>query len=196
MLHPPSDLLELVEEDKTRPVSQDKLDRLKAMGVKVMQLKKEIAEAEKALQEKQSRFHNLVSNEMPALFEETKTDRLGLPEYGIDLVLTNYYHANIAADWTEERREAAFSWMEEQGHGDLVRVIVSVTFGKQELREAKILADHLKTKFGYLPTVQKTIPWNSLTAWLKEQVEKLHRVPPLELIGGTVGKVVKPKERK
>src|SRR5215207_735352 len=155
MLQPPADLLELVEEDVNRPVSEDKLDRLKAMGVEVMQVKNEITQLEKVLQEKQAKFQRLVSNEMPALFEETRTDRLGLPEYDIDLVLTNYYHANIAADWPEERREAAFAWMEEQGHGDLVRVIVSVTFGKQELSEAKMLAEHLRTKFGYLPTVQK-----------------------------------------
>jgi uncharacterized Fe-S cluster-containing radical SAM superfamily enzyme len=196
MLNPPADLLELAEEDASKPVSQDKLDRLKAMGLRVMQIKKEILEIKDKLEQREARLNSLVSREMPALFEESGTDRIGIPEYDIDLVMKNYYHANIAANWPLEKREAAFNYLEEQGHGDLVRVDVTVSFGKQEATEARMLAEHLRTKFGYQPTIEKTIPWNSLTAWLKEQVEKYGRVPLLEMIGATVGKTVKAEERK
>src|SRR5215207_4904871 len=182
MLQPDQELLELAEQDANKPPSQDKLDRLKAMGVKVMEVTQEITTLEKQLGEKRSLFKRLVTEEMPALFDETGVDRIGIPEYNVDLVMSNYYHANIATSWPQERREEAFAYLEEKGAGDIIKVDVAVRFGRKELTEAKMLAEHLKVKFGYLPTVEKEVPWNTLTSWLREDIEH-GRMPDLDKIG-------------
>jgi hypothetical protein len=47
--------------------------------------------------------------------------------------------------------------------------------------------------------LSKSIPHSSLSAWLKELVEKHHKVPnqsDLEKIGGAIGVRVEPEERK
>lgn len=43
---------------------------------------------------------------------------------------------------------------------------------------------------------KSTIPWASLTAWLKDRIERNLKIPPLDIIGGIVGHIVKIKQVK
>jgi hypothetical protein len=189
------DVSALLLEDADRPLAEDKLERLRAYGGILVQQKLRIAELEEQLKEQKQKFNKLVHEEVPSLFMEVGVDRVGIPELGYDVVMKDYYHANIAADWPDDRREAAFTWLEREGHGDIIRLIVSVQFGREEYNKAMLCYDLLK-KSGLQPTLQKSVPWNTLTAWLREQVERYARLPPLELLGATVGKIVKLVERK
>ena len=89
----------------------------------------------------------------------------------------------------------AFAWLSEHGHGDIIRRTYTVSFGKGEEQLAldfeKVLNES-ETPY----SASYGVPWNSLTAWLKEQIEKFKIVPPLHLFGATVGKVVDIKARK
>ena len=40
------------------------------------------------------------------------------------------------------------------------------------------------------------VPWNTLTAFVKEQIEEKKVTPPLELLGATVGRVVQVVKQK
>jgi len=195
---PPHDLSDLINLDANRSPPEDKLERLRSLGATAMQIKIEVDQLEKQRKAQQAKLNQLLNKDLPALFEEAQVDNIGLSDYNVDMILTNYYHANIAADWPEEQREAAFSLIEKEGAGDLIRYVVSVSFNKDEYQAAKKLQEDL-TRMGVVPTVQKTIPWKTLTAWLKEQWEKrphFFTLEILELLGASVGKVVKPKERK
>ena len=195
---PPHDLSDLINLDANRSPPEDKLERLRSLGATAMQIKIEVEQLEKQRKAQQAKLNQLLNKDLPALFEEAQVDNIGLSDYNVDMILMNYYHANIAADWPEEQREAAFSLIEKEGAGDLIRYVVSVSFNKDEYQAAKKLQEDL-TRMGIVPTVQKTIPWKTLTAWLKEQWEKrphFFTLEILELLGASVGKVVKPKERK
>jgi len=195
---PPHDLSDLINLDANRSPPEDKLERLRSLGATAMQIKIEVDQLEKQRKAQQAKLNQLLNKDLPALFEEAQVDNIGLSDYNVDMILMNYYHANIAADWPEDQREAAFSLIEKEGAGDLIRYVVSVSFNKDEYQAAKKLQEDL-TRMGIVPTVQKTIPWKTLTAWLKEQWEKrphFFTLEILELLGASVGKVVKPKERK
>lgn len=195
---PPHDLSDLINLDANRSPPEDKLERLRSLGATAMQIKIEVEQLEKQRKAQQAKLNQLLNKDLPALFEEAQVDNIGLSDYNVDMILMNYYHANIAADWPEDQREAAFSLIEKEGAGDLIRYVVSVSFNKDEYQAAKKLQEDL-TRMGIVPTVQKTIPWKTLTAWLKEQWEKrphFFTLEILELLGASVGKVVKPKERK
>jgi hypothetical protein len=160
---------------------------------------REKQDVEERLRDVNLKIQELRHKTLPDLMHEAGVDRLGLPASGnlppCDAKLAPYYHANIAADWLPERREAAFDWLEKNGHGDLLKVTVSVTFGKREMPQARKLAATLEG-MGLAPQVIPSVPWSTLTAWLREQVEKYRSQPPLDTIGGTVGSVVKLTPRK
>lgn len=107
--------------------------------------------------------------------------------------LTPYYRANIAADWPEEKREAAFSYIMNVAP-ELVKIELTIQFARGESKQALQLAKELTAK-GLSPTLRKVVPHQSLTAWLKERVEDHWDMPKLDLIGGNVGQVVKLKEK-
>lgn len=196
MMESQLDIEDLIREDEAREPSSDKLDRLRVMAKQVIKAKERVGQAEEDLQKAKDAFKKLTTKDMPDLFAAAGVDSIGLDgNYNMDVVCENFYHANIGAEWAPERKDAAFAWMEANGHGDLIKIVVSISFGRSELKKALGLVEQLRED-GFTPTIQKTIPWNTLTAWLKEQVEKYSRVPPLELLGATVGKIAKLKERK
>jgi hypothetical protein len=51
-------------------------------------------------------------------------------------------------------------------------------------------------KAGFEFENKRAMPWNTLTSFVKEQVEVKQKTPNLEVIGATVGKIVKLKPRK
>lgn len=104
-----------------------------------------------------------------------------------------FYYANIAVGWPAEKRKQAFDWLEGNGHGDLIKTEVTVLFRREERDEAVRFAE-LAREYG-TPEIKEAVAWNTLTSWLKEQVEHYHYVPPLDLIGGTVARQVKLKEK-
>ena len=169
------------------------------LNARLRDAEREKADAEERLREIDQRIQEIKFKTLPDMMQEAGIDRLGLPAQGnlpaCDAKLIPYYHANIAAGWEPEKKKAAFDWLEDNGHGDLLKVQVAVTFGRKEIDAARELEGKLAA-MGLQPELSMSVPWSTLTAWLKEQVEKYHNQPPLDTIGGTVGSVVKLTPRK
>lgn len=115
-----------------------------------------------------------------------------------ELRLKPYYHANIDVGWEPDRKDRAFEWLDREGHGDLVKTIITVELGRGTARIVRAVCAALKKlKVDY--TMNRGVPWNTLTALVKEIVEdKAQPMPPLDVLGATVGDVVtiKPKKEK
>jgi hypothetical protein len=100
---------------------------------------------------------------------------------------------------TLEERLAALTWLEENGHGDIARRVVSITLGADNEALAKELIDLIKShRSGNSLQIdhRRTVPWNTLSSFAKEQV-KHQEDPPLELLGVTVqtsAKITQPKQ--
>lgn len=117
-----------------------------------------------------------------------------LAEHGMaKLVMSNgstvsvqpYYSASIPVD----RREEAHNWLRENGHGDLVKNNVTVTFGRQEDDKALDLLGSL-VKRGYNVDHNAKVEPQTLKAFVKEQVEK-GSPPPEDLFGVYTGQKAK-----
>jgi hypothetical protein len=157
---------------------------------------------EAQIEKNKERLQALRDRELVELFDTAKITSLTLEAVGnypaFTVEIGDYYHANIAADWEPERREKAFAWFRREGHDDVLRNTVIVSFGKKTAKAQRALVAFLrKNKMVY--TNEYGIPWNTLTAFVKEQIETYKRTPPLELLGATVGRVAmikKPKKEK
>ena len=180
-------------------VNEDKLEALRQVVRRHRDLTKRIEDLELELNVLKKQKWELETKTMPDLFMDAGVDKVGIAAEGnypaYDAALSPYYHANISKDMTEEQRQAAFKWLEDEGHGDLIKTQLKVDLGLGDRKSAKKVEAFLQ-KAGIDYSSELGVPWNTLTSWLKEQIEKQEKIPPLSLIGATVGNIVKLRERK
>lgn len=175
--------------------------RLRNMAQAMVTQAATVAKLEEQLEAAKKKYNELAMEKMPSLMNELNVDKFGMPgDPGVDLILSPYYHAVIQSDWPEEKREAAFRELERIGGADLIKNIVTFQFGRGDhnlVRAFLAAIGELDFGDGVLPdpTVEMTVPWNSLTAFVREQVEA-GNPPALDKLGATVGTVVKIKPRK
>jgi hypothetical protein len=170
----------------------DKLTALRERAEAARVLELEINDLEQKLKERKAELLMLCRNELPDLMNELGMDRIGLPANGnfpgVDAVLKPFYRANIPVGWPLDKRLLAFDWLEKHQAGDLIKTQVEIAFPREEYKVAKQLAKKL-VKEGFKPKVDQRVSHMTLTAWLQEQVER-GDIPPLDVIGGEIGRVV------
>jgi hypothetical protein len=175
----------------------EKLTTARELAKELYMVDSSIAQLEQELEEAKKVRTELVQRKMPTYFDSIGIDRLGIPGSEMDVVVENYYHANIPKD----REEEAFNWLEENEHGDLIKTHLSMQFGRGELEVAKKVTEQLAAMFraeGVEPRgteIKMGVQWNTLTAFVREQTE-MGNALPLELLGATVGRIMKIKKRK
>lgn len=178
-------------------MKDDILTRIREKAVAARDAEQELKDLEERLKETKNRLNHIYHEELPDLMFEAGVDEIGIPASGnlpaMVAKLGPYYQANIATGWPEERRTAAFNWLDNNKHGDLIKTEISILLPRGKREEAQKLIKQL-SKYG--PSIKQSVPFQTLTAWLKDLVESGKDLPPLEVIGGTVGQVVKLKERK
>jgi hypothetical protein len=81
----------------------------------------------------------------------------------------------------DEKRLEALQWFEEQGHGDLVKSIIDITFGMHEherrLAVMQLLSDN---KIEYY--TNESVHSSTLKAFVKREIQKNHIIP-YDLLG-------------
>lgn len=180
--------------------TEENTTRLRKMGTELVLVSQHIRELEQQLEQEKKRRTELATMKMPSLMSEIGVDRIGLAEVGVDLVIEPYYHANISKDWDDDRREAAFKYLEDMDSGDLIKSVLIITAARgdwEAMRKVAEQIDRLLADAGIetQPSLEKTVPWNTLTAFVKEQLRQGTALD-LEMLGATVGSVVKIKKRK
>jgi len=187
---------DFIQEAEPVAINSEVMERIRGGLQKVRQLELAREELEERLKAARQALSILLEQKLPDDFEEAGVAAFQLApsgnQPGLRADLCPFYSANIAAKWSEERRAAAFAYLDQLGAGDLVKNEVTVKLPAGAEEEAKWLADELAS-FGYAPEVKKNISHMTLTAWLKEMVEKHNTMPDLEKIGGRVGKIVRIK---
>lgn len=178
--------------------SAENLEKLREAALELAMVTREIEDLSANLQKQQAREAELKRTILPDLFAAAGTDKIGLPEAGVDITVKNYYKASISAEWPVEKQNEAFSWLESEGHGGLIKVTVSVSFGKGELDKAKELQELIRqSPIGntHPPEIKMGVPWQTLTSFVKEQYEAGEQLP-LETLGAVAGRIAEVKKRK
>lgn len=179
--------------------SENSLEKIRDKLREARDVTRKINDTEESLKLLKKDLHSLRHETLPDMFNEVGIDQLGLPPEGnmpgYDCNLGPYYHANIAADWPQDKRTEAFAYIEKRGDGDLIKTEITILIPRDERKKAKKVESALKKmKVNY--TVDLSIPWATLTAYVKEQIEKHDAILPLDTLGAQVGSVVKLNQRK
>jgi hypothetical protein len=182
--------------DEAHPVRPDKLDEITRLIVESRELQLQRASLEERLSEVENKLRVLHEVTLIDLMDETGLRALEIPAEGnhpaYSVKSVPYYSATIAAKWPEERRKAAFDYLIETGHEDLIKTEVSVLFPRGAHQQAEKLLP-VAAKLGGHGQISESVHSGTLKAWLKEEIEKHGRFPDLEKIGGSVGRKVEVK---
>ena len=194
----PDFLRDAINNHKERPGSEQSIQALREAIQETRDLEFEKKDTKRKLESINKQLDKMYMGKLPDLLDEARVSSMVLDAEGnhpgVKAEAKPYYHANISADWPEDKREEAFEYLEEHGGGPLIRYTVSVDFGKGEIEQAKKLIAELHSQ-GFVVSTKKHVPWAALTSWLKEQVEKVGHTPDLSILGATIGRIVKLTER-
>ena len=163
------------------------LEELSQLALSLVQSEQAVIEAEERLKELKEAARLLREETLPCAMQE-----LGLSELKLDTGESISIKSEVFASIPNDKKEAAFRWLREQGLDGVIKTQVAVNLGKGEIE----LAESLKGEFdarGFASSIGASIHPQTLKALLKEQLAKGVNVP-LDLFGARstfIAKVVK-----
>jgi len=141
------------------------VNELTAAAQMLVNAEKKTAETEKALKEAKEKERLLREETLPGMMQELGVTKMALTD-GNEITVAQEVYASVPAD----RKELAWSWLETNNFGGLIKTEVQVAFGKGELEDARKLLDDLATIGITNGTISRDVHPQTLKAFLKEQL--------------------------
>ena len=163
-----------IDYENDRMQSVEQIDSAKRLSDKILELKDfedEIANAEESLKKLKEKARTISSIEIPAMMDEMQITKLKLKD-GEAVEIKKVYGASIPKD----KQEAAFTWLRNNGLGDIIKNDITVTFGRGEDNKALQYADLAKSN-GFEPIQRETVHAVTLKALVRERLENNLEMP-------------------
>ena len=161
-------------------VTTDGLQQVTELALKISNWETKVSEMEEQLKTANATLLQYTEYDLPDLMQEIGITDFTL-EDGSKRSIKQTYGARIPV----EHRDAAFAWLKENGHDDIIKNNISVPFGRGEDSSAMRFYE-LAQENGYLPDQKKEVHPQTLKAFVKEQLEKGTGVP-MDLFGVFTG---------
>lgn len=180
-----NDLLDEMEADmeaasEFNNITTDGLKTVSSLAQEVSNWEGKVAELDEQLKTAKAKLLELTDRDLPDMMAEVGITNFTLAD-GSKLEVKQTYGARIPV----AHRDAAFAWLKEKGHDDIIKNLVSVPFGRGEDSLATDFIN-LAQKNGYAPDQKKEVHPQTLKAFVKEQLEKGQEVP-MDLFGVFTG---------
>jgi len=163
------------------------LKQLSQLANELLGAQESILALEAQLAEVQRRAVHLSEHAIPELMQEFGFTDFTTDE-GMSIKVANAIHAHIA----EARKDAAFNWLDANGHGGMIKRRVVVGFGKESEDKARELAEALGDD-GYAVKTEREVHASTLKAWVRQQLEDGEDIP-LDVFGVQVQRITKVKK--
>jgi hypothetical protein len=145
--------------------SAEQLGSLSNLVALAVEQEAKVAAAEEVLERESLRLKELIERDIPKVMELAGT-KMYKTSSGVTVDLKDILTASIPKD----KREAAHKWLDEHGHGGLIKRTVFVAFTREQQEEAGKLVKELAEDFTNVGVETKVEP-STLTAFAKEQKE-------------------------
>ena len=139
--------------------------------VKLKQLEDELVDKEKELKELKRKVELVSGEVIPTMMQEMNISTLKLAD-GSSVEVKPVYGASI----TIANKEAAYTWLRENGLGDLIKNEITVSFGRNEDNKASEYANLAKGR-GYEPVQKLKVEPMTLKALVRERLESGQEMP-------------------
>ncbi len=160
------------EEDRKESLGE--VDNAKALSdqvTKLQVLEDEIVEQEKKLKELKRNQELLSGEVIPTMMTEMNISTLKLAD-GSAVEVKPVYGASIPV----AKKEEAYTWLRENGLGDLIKNEITVAFGRNEDNKAMAYAT-LAQGQGYEPIQKLKVEPMTLKALVRERLESGQEMP-------------------
>lgn len=160
------------EEDRIESITQ--IDAAKTLSDKVLKLKDledEIFNAEESVKKLKEQAQILSQIEIPAMMQEMHITKLKLRD-GESVEVKPFYSGTIIP----EVQEQAFTWLRNNGLGDIIKNDITVTFGRGEDNKAAQYAVLARGQ-GFEPVQKVGVHSQTLKAVVRERIESGRDMP-------------------
>lgn len=171
--------------------SDGQLSRIAELMAAEDQLAAAIDTHEALLSDLKQRRNEITRSELPTLMAEAGVEKFTCKATGTEARLT--FEADGALG-SEDERERKIDVLIGAGAEEIVKMVVTVAFGKGEYDAARQLAEELRDR-KLAAVAGRSIHHQTLKSWIKERMEAGDALP-LEEIGiwyGQVAKIKRPK---
>lgn len=165
----PVSLAETMAQDAvaSQVTSVSDVNPLTAKIVSLLELRAKIEAQETLLKVLKAMEEMISGTEIPQLMQERNVKKLVMQD-GSVVECKPFYSVRI----TDETREAAFAWLRANGHGELIKTVVSAEYGTGDAEKLVLLLRRLQelgveNRFSQKPSVHP----QTLKAFAKELVE-------------------------
>ena len=159
------DLFEETTEKKVTKLDDNELKTLNENVTRFLRIGGMIGNTEERLRKLKEQYRQLSEEDLPQKMTELGMQDLRL-EDGSRITIDMFYATRI----NKNNRDAAHAWLREQGHGDIIKNQVSVSFGKGE-DDTALETMTLLEKEGLFPDQKESVHPSTLKAFVKERIE-------------------------
>ncbi|MCH7997124.1 MAG: cyclase family protein [Chloroflexi bacterium] len=146
--------------------SDEQLESISALIRRQVEAEQAVESSENSLKRAKQNLKSIREERLPEAMRSAGVIDFTTPDF-LSATLNDVYYANIK----EEDRDDAFAWLKEEGHDDIIKNDVNLSFGRGEEEEANNTYATL-VQMGLNPTTKKHIHWQTLRAFVKEQMTK------------------------
>lgn len=141
------------------------LSRLKSLGQQAAELLQQAEALESRAGVARKAAREILEHQLPDAMDEIGLVTFALSD-GTVFLITDI----IAASIRKDKEEAAFDWLRENNHGDLIKRELKITFGKGEDNIAGDVAALITERTGNPVSDKASVHASTLKAWVKEQM--------------------------
>lgn len=155
---------------------EDSLARLTNWANELQELDVSVAEAEERFKALKADRKELAEQKIAKLMDDLDLTDFKTKD-GVRIKLKSKMRCKI----TDDNRESAYDWLDEQGHGGIIKRQVAVGFSKAEGERALELIEQLREQYPDVKEV-KDVHWSTLDKIINELAVQGEDVP-LDLFG-------------
>jgi len=189
-----------IAESIKRPPTDAEVASIAELARKQQRLEARVERRKKLLKLTEEKLARVAEVDLP-----NAMSAVGMAEFALDngfkVTVGQEYFANIPAPDSDkpellERRAAAFRWLKDNKHGDLIKAQILIEAGRGEQEKAERVMRGLD-KAGIAYSNTEAVHWQTLRAFVKEQLESDRQGEtepfPEQLFGVHIKRVAKVK---
>jgi hypothetical protein len=169
---------------KLSTVDETGLSQVSKLAQVQLDLQQRVADLENDLKQAKTDLRTIAEDQLPAAMAEHNITEFKLAD-GSSISVSKFYSASIPQD----KKDEAFAWLVQNGHGDLIKNQVATNFVRGQEEQAQEFAKELLGR-GMTPSTKKWVEPMTLKAWVKDETEKGTNVPH-ETFGVFIGEKAK-----
>ena len=160
-----------LEQESTIAVDEGDTKTITEACNKLIRTQKQIETLEEQLKKTKETERNLSEEKIPSLMHKAGVSMLKLAD-GTSVEINKKYYARIPVSKMEE----AHNWLRSNGHEDIIKNDINMSFAMKQDNEARSLAEDLKQK-GYNVKQKTHVHHGTLSGFVKEQISSGNNVP-------------------